>query len=287
VGDLPALAYAFRLNREGANPVNASIAFYNNLWSDPTGTMGAGSSGGNDFSDGAPGEVTGLALTGNLYWNGPNPIPAGDQVNPLVDDAARIVADPQLTDDYTGLVLPRYGGTGFQSGSATIRDEFERLALAYGTLGAGSPAVDAAQAAQSPADDLLGNPRGTGGGPDLGAVEAQGYGFQLSANPSTLAIAPGGQAVFALAVERLGAFSETVTLLAASPSLSLTVTISPATVLPPASAVLTATSQHLSPLQPGAWWNVPITAAGGGITETLTLSLLVGGARIFLPVAGR
>jgi hypothetical protein len=70
-------------------------------------------------------------------------------------------------------VLPRRDPkTGlFLSGSATIRQEFERLVLQYAALPAGSPAVDAADAAHTPPDDILGRPRPAGGRPDLGAFE--------------------------------------------------------------------------------------------------------------------
>jgi hypothetical protein len=286
-GDLPALAYAFRVNREGANPVNTNIAFYNNIWSDPTGTMGAGSSGGNDFSDGEPAEVINLELDYNLYWNGANGIPAGNQVNPLVDDAHRVVANPLLNADQDTVLLPRYTGTGFLSGSTTIREEFERLATLYGTPADESPALAAADPAQSPADDLLGNPRGVGSGPDLGAVEVQQYGFRVSTSPPAASIAPGGAAQFVLTVQALGGYSQTVALQAASPSPSLTVTLAPALLLPTASAALTVTSQHLPPVVPGQWFSIPITATGGGLTQTLNLSLLVGGSRLYLALAAK
>lgn len=170
VGDLPSLAYACRVNREGSNPVNENVAFRNNVWSDPAGTMGAEAAGGtNEFSDGTPAEVTGLVLDRNLYWNGGAAIPPGDLVSPLVDDAHAVVADPQLPGQ-AGIVLPRWNGTAFASGSATIRQEFERLVALYGSIGAGSPAVGQADAASMPPDDILGRPRDAS--PDLGAYEA-------------------------------------------------------------------------------------------------------------------
>ena len=179
VGNLPALAYAFRINREGANPVNENVRFHNNVWSDPTGTMGAEAAGGtNDFSDGGAAEVTGLVLDRNLYWNGGAAIPPGDQVNPNVTDTRRIVANPQLNTNQSGIVLPRWNGTAFVSGSATIRQEFVRLVNLYGSIPAGSPGHNQADPVLSATDDILGNPRSV---PDVGA-------FEVSA-PPTISIA--------------------------------------------------------------------------------------------------
>jgi hypothetical protein len=168
VGDLPSLAYAFRLNQEGSNPPNQNVQFHNNIWCDATGSMGSDGSSANDFSDGEPFEVVGLVLDNNLYWNGGATIPPGNQVNPLVDDVNRIVADPLLNASQSGIVLPHWTGTGFPSGSATIREEFLRLVGLYGAIPGASPAVNQADAANAPADDILGNPRST---PDVGAYE--------------------------------------------------------------------------------------------------------------------
>ncbi|HEX6737436.1 MAG TPA: hypothetical protein VF310_04085 [Vicinamibacteria bacterium] len=168
VGNLPTLAYAFRLNQEGANPPNQNVSFHNNVWSDPTGTMGSEGGGGNDFSDGLASETVNLALDRNLYWNGPAAIPPGDQVSPLVHDTRRVVANPQLPTNQAGIVLPRWNGTAFASGNATVRQEFLRLVSLYGAIPAGSPAQDQADPALAPADDILGRPRTV---PDLGAFE--------------------------------------------------------------------------------------------------------------------
>lgn len=172
-GDLPSLAFAMRLNNEGQNPVNDNIMFYNNVWSDPTGTMGANGGGDNDFSDTPTDETLAFILDHNVYWNGGSALPedAGELVNPS-DDVAAVVGDPRLGDQ-AGLIVPHWNSASstFADGSSTIREAFVRLANLYATPGSGSVVLDAGNANQAAADDLLGQPR-TDGLPDIGALEA-------------------------------------------------------------------------------------------------------------------
>jgi hypothetical protein len=170
VGDLPGNAFAFRLNREGDNLPVDDVAFHNNVWCDPTGTMG-------DFSDTDPADLAGFALDRNLYWNAGAAIPigTGDAVN-ADDDASRVELDPLLPWDADALPLPRWDAqsASFAGGFATIRAVFEAWAETHGRPAAGSAVVDAARPDQSPADDLLGRPRGPA--PDLGAIEVPAAG---------------------------------------------------------------------------------------------------------------
>ena len=173
VGNLPALAFAMRLNREDDNPANQNINFYNNIWADPTGTMGSDGSGGNDFSDTPPGDTASFSLVNNLYWNGGQAIPAdGNELINYTNDAARVVSNP-LLGSQAGLALPRWDANAgqFADGSANIRQAFERLVKLYGSPPSASPAIDAANPAYGPGEDILGKARPFGDMPDIGAVE--------------------------------------------------------------------------------------------------------------------
>ncbi|HUF59005.1 MAG TPA: hypothetical protein VMR89_05920 [Actinomycetota bacterium] len=164
IGDLPADAYAFEMDRKGRNPRNQAIRFRNNIWSDPTGTMGS-------FSDGDRVDTTTLALENNLYWNGGRKIPGGDLVSPLRHDARRVVRDPLLPTDHRSVVVPVWEETSFRSGASSILDEFARLVITYGEIPEESPAVGRALPIPAPPTDILGRPRD--GEPDLGAFEVQ------------------------------------------------------------------------------------------------------------------
>jgi hypothetical protein len=172
VGDLPANSFAYRIHLAGDNPVNEDIRFTNNIWADPTGTMGSDGDGSdNDFADGDPDDVTGLVNDTNLYWNGGAVVPDGVGSNPMDDDPHAITAEPGLPTDHTDIVLPVWDGEHFVSGNTAIRDELVRIVNAYGAIDMTGAAVDAADPATAAADDILGRRRDTA---DLGAYETDG-----------------------------------------------------------------------------------------------------------------
>lgn len=163
-GDLPSLAFAMRLNREGANPRLENIQFFNNIWSDPTGTM-------EDFSDTPQADTLSFALDNNLYWNNGATLPqsGSDLLNPQ-DDLAAINNNPMLTAP-SDVILPfwRQDLLRFNGDFASINHAFISLALEHGRIDFDSAARDQANSIQMPVDDLLGAIRDAQ--PDIGAIE--------------------------------------------------------------------------------------------------------------------
>ncbi|MBI1881494.1 MAG: hypothetical protein HYR94_25215, partial [Chloroflexi bacterium] len=114
----------------------------------------------------------------------------------------------------------------------------------------------------------------------------QVQGFSLSAAPASQAIEAAGSATYQLNVIKIASnFSSTVTLTTSSSLPNLLVSLSPGSLTPPSPATLTLTDTHIiSPLIPGVWHNLLVTAVGGGFTRAATVSLLVGGTRAYLPL---
>jgi hypothetical protein len=76
----------------------------------------------------------------------------------------------------------------------------------------------------------------------------------------------------------------TVALTVTSPSPSLIVTLDPMVVTSDMVATLTVADTHTGTLLPGLWYTLPITGNGGGFTRTISVGLLVGGKRVYLPL---
>lgn len=169
VGDMPSRSFAGRLIASPDNPPNRDLVFVNNVYSDPTGSMGSEAYTGVDLFDAPAGQTESALLDNNAYFNGDNAIPqdAGQAVV-FGDDASPLVADPLLPGQ-AGLVPPVWNGTSFADGSSTIGEAFEKLVDDYGTPAAGSPIIDQADPSNAALKDILGRPRGAS--PDLGAVE--------------------------------------------------------------------------------------------------------------------
>jgi hypothetical protein len=279
VGDCPGRYFVIDSFITGDNPKNENIRIHNNIWSDPTGTMG------DQFSCCDPSQTTSFTFDNNLFFNKGNPFPdSNDPFVEITDDVHRVIGDPKLGDQGGGITVPRWNGTGFDGGYGTIREAFEGLVDRYGALGFGSAAIHRADPAHMPADDILGNERSNvDDAPDIGAYEAVGFG--LAIEPIFHHIDPGESADYAIHVEPgIATGSVSISISADGIPPNITWDLAPTTVSMPGVAGLTLTSTHdPESLAQGVFAHVTITVTGSGFTRTKQATLLVGGTSLYLP----
>jgi hypothetical protein len=121
----------------------------------------------------------------------------------------------------------------------------------------------------------------TGTAYDIGRYEG---GFDLHADPTAQAIAPNGSARYSLSLTPID-LPHNVTVSAANPSPSLTVSLNSNTLIPSGTLTLTVTDQN-SGIYPQQY-TINLTGTGGGFTRTAQVNLLVGGKYCYLPVVRR
>jgi hypothetical protein len=165
-GDLPSNAYAIRITQEKNNKKPTNINLYNNIWSDPTGTMGEGAYESDlDFSDTLFYQLDQFTLINNIYWNNGNALPYSilDKINPFSDDHDTI-GNPHLGDNKK-LISPTWNGItkSFDDGSFEIREVFLRLVYFYGIpkFNFNKRDVNSKTIPNFPKDDILGHQRMT------------------------------------------------------------------------------------------------------------------------------
>lgn len=110
--------------------------------------------------------------------------------------------------------------------------------------------------------------------------------FTVSANPIGRAVDAGSVSTYQLRFEKSAAFTSAITVTVSSPSPSLTLKLSQAIVTPPITITLTMTDSHPIGSPPLAYI-IPITATGGTATHYTTVSVLINGLKVFLPIMRR
>jgi hypothetical protein len=173
-GDMPSNSFSMRLMKSSSGLKNVNVRFFNNIWADPAGTMGADTPTGTQrFSNTPPSDTDSFSINSNLYWNSSRPIPVNpnDLIN-YTRDSRAITANPRLNTNHGGIIPPCWdaGRLLFDGGSPTIREAFKNLIWQFGYIPSDSPARDSGNDANAPADDILGNPRNVGA-KDIGAFE--------------------------------------------------------------------------------------------------------------------
>ncbi len=180
------------------------------------------------------------------------------------------------------LPAPRSGDWNGGLGGPTVAniDADPDLEIVIGTVASGVVAYDLPGSANG--NILWGTGRGNYQRTGIAAAEA---GFNITGQPQARAIEAGSTAAYILQVKGDSGFSGPVTLVAASPSPSLTLSLAPTGLTLPGQATLSLTDTHpTGPLVPGLVYVVPVTATGGGFTRTTTVKVIVGGVKTYLPL---
>lgn len=172
-GNLPSRSFALRMIRNGLNPANTNIAFYNNAWSDPAGSMGTEALSGADWSESPAADNDVVTLLNNAYWNNGAALPAdAAQEVRITNDPDRVTTNPQLPS-LAGLTVRPWWNSAtnqFGGGYATIAAAHAGIVNAYARPGATSALLGEGLASQLPTDDILGVTR-VGKPADIGAVQ--------------------------------------------------------------------------------------------------------------------
>ncbi|MFN8459608.1 MAG: VCBS repeat-containing protein, partial [Anaerolineae bacterium] len=180
------------------------------------------------------------------------------------------------------LPAPKSGTWNGGLGAPTIAniDTDAEMELVIGTVASGVVAYDLPGTAN--ARILWGTGRGSFKRTGVSPIDDP---FALSNTPSARAIEAGNITTYAFKVKANDNFAGTVSLNVTNPSpANLTLNLTPSSVTPAGSVTLTVTDLHVSNPVPGLFYNLPIVATGGGVTRTVTVSLLVGGNKVYLPV---
>jgi hypothetical protein len=151
------------------------------------------------------------------------------------------------------------------------------LELVIGTSHSGAVAYDLPGSEN--ARILWGTGRGTFH--RTGVAPEQAEALSLAVNPAVQRIEAAGSAVYTLSLN--GVYSGTVSLSADVPG-DLIENWSDTTVTLPAEVTLTLTDTHSpGPLMPGLWYEIEVSAGGGGNIQMVIIRLLVGGSQGYLP----
>ncbi len=160
-------------------------------------------------------------------------------------------------------------------------DSDDDLELVIGTVSSGVVAYDLPGTAN--ARILWGTGRGSLR--RTGVAPAVDDGFTVTANPLSHAIDPGQTVTYDIAVQAGKDFSGTITLLTASPSPSLTLSLTPTTFTTSGQASLVLTDTHSGePPVPGLWYDLPITGTSDDLERSISIGLLIGGTQTYLPL---